>query len=70
MWFSLMRIVDGKEEWMGRWMGGNGGGFELHVELCGECVVFDEREMGLVWVTVCFVRRGGWRNASWELVLY
>ena len=56
MWFSLMRILGVKGEWMGRWVGGNGGEFELHVELCGECVVIDEREMGLVWVMVYFVR--------------
>ena len=36
MWFSLMRIVEGEGEWMGRGMGRNGGEFELHVELCGE----------------------------------
>ena len=37
--------------WEGGW-GGNGGGFELYVELCGNRMVFDEREMGLVWVMV------------------
>ena len=47
--------------------GGNGGEFESHVELCGECVAFDEREMGLVWMMVYFVRWGGWRNVSGEL---
>ena len=62
-----MGIVDGKGEWMGRWVGENGGGFELHVELCGECVVIDEREMGLAWVRVYSVRRGGWRIVSGEL---
>ena len=65
-----MWIVDVKGKWMGRWMGRNGGGFELHVELCGECVVYDERSAEWKWVTVYFVRRGGWRNVSGELALY
>ena len=64
-----MRIVDGKGNWMGRWMGGNGGEFELHVELCRECVIFDERCADWKWVIVDFVRWGGWRNVNEELAL-